>query len=75
MLFSFVEYYFGLAFKESKTEGLLGFLSKKITKKPFDKVKEAIFQVIHYVIMQKSWSRDAERFFLGFKVSDGIKYL
>lgn len=65
-----VEYYLGLTFphSETKTEGLLGFLERKITDKTYDKAKEAIFQLIEFILVQRAWKVDVDRFCIGFKV-------
>ncbi len=56
-----------MAFPHSKTEGLLGYLERKITDKTNDKAKEAVFQLIEFILVQRAWKVDVDRFCIGFK--------
>lgn len=63
------DYYLGLACPEPDgMEGLLSFLRRKITMKEFIKVKEQIFNLLHFVLVQKAWRSDVNRFIIRFKV-------
>lgn len=69
-----LEYYLGLTFPDSETDGLLAFLKKAIIilepdkKKLYEKTKERIFELIRFILSQRSWKTDVNRFCERFKV-------